>query len=26
LFTLDAPVDDWSVMKAEILRTTIGEP
>jgi len=26
LFTLDAPVDDWSVMKAEILRGAIGEP
>lgn len=26
LFTLDAPVDDWGVMKAEILRGAIGEP
>ncbi len=26
LFTLDAPVDDWDVMKAEILRGAIGEP
>ncbi len=25
LFTLEAPVDDWEVMKAEILRGAIGE-
>ena len=26
LFALGAPVDDWDVMKAEILRGAIGEP
>ena len=26
LLSMEAPVDDWEVMKAEILRGAIGEP